>query len=128
MNVKPAVFMLCETWLDSSIGDSEIDIPGYHVIRNDRNRNGGGVLIYIRSDIVFNLRTDLINESLEAVWVDILLPKTKPILVGSIYRPPNQNGFIEELDSVLKQIEGSQETYLLGDINICTKKQTVYLL
>ena len=96
---------------------------GYHVVRNDRNRNGGGVLIYIKSDIAYNVRTDLCNASIEAVWVDILLPKTKPILVCSMYRPPSQSNFIDEVDNVFKQLDTNQETYILGDINICVKNK-----
>ena len=122
--IRPAALQLCETWLDESVTDSEIDIQDYHVVRKDRNRNGGGVLIYIRSDIAFNTRSDLINDSIEAIWVDILLPKTKPILVGSIYRPPNDNNFTEELDETFKKIDTNQETYILGDINICTKNKS----
>lgn len=37
-----------ETWLDKSIDDSEISLPGYLVFRSDRNRSGGGVALYIR--------------------------------------------------------------------------------
>ena len=39
-----------ETKLDSSIGDSEISLPGFEVVRRDRpvnGRCGGGVCIYI---------------------------------------------------------------------------------
>ena len=93
--IRPAALHLCETRLDQTVTDSEIAIQGYHVVRNDRNRNGGGVPIYIRSDIAFNTRLDLMSDSIEAIWVDMLLPKTKPILVGSIYRPPNYNCFTE---------------------------------
>ena len=44
---KCACFCFSETWLDSSISDSEISIDNYSIVRKDRNRNGGGVLIYI---------------------------------------------------------------------------------
>ena len=40
-----------ETWLDSTVADHEVDIDGYELIRKNRNRNGGGVAIYIRSSI-----------------------------------------------------------------------------
>lgn len=33
--------------------------------------------------------------------MDILLPKSKPILVGSLYRPPDQRDFYELLEGVL---------------------------
>ena len=40
-----------ETMLDDTVADNEvyIYIRGYDIIKNDRNRNGWGVAIYIRS-------------------------------------------------------------------------------
>ena len=37
--------------LDSSIPNDEININGYDIVRKDRNRNGGGVALYIRNVI-----------------------------------------------------------------------------
>lgn len=59
-----------------------------------------GSCVYVRSDIGFNVRSDLSNDNLEAVWIDILLTKSKPILVGALYRPPDQRNFVEILENV----------------------------
>ena len=54
MQDKPFdILTLNETWLDNSISDSEVKIPGYDIVRRDRNRNGGGVAMFIRSNISF---------------------------------------------------------------------------
>ena len=48
--------------LDSTIEDGEVHRPGYDVVPKDREsnrRNGGGVCIYVRSNINFQLRSDL---------------------------------------------------------------------
>ena len=37
-----SIIGITESWLDSTISDSEINIPGYIVVRQDRNREGGG--------------------------------------------------------------------------------------
>lgn len=42
---RPEVLTVSETWLDPSVGNSEIHIPGYSLFRSDRNRCGGGVAI-----------------------------------------------------------------------------------
>ena len=47
------ILTLNETRLDSSILDCEVQIPGYDIIRSDRNRYGGGVAIYIRTIIPY---------------------------------------------------------------------------
>ena len=40
---------LSETHLCTNIDDSEIMIPGYTLMRRDRNRYGGGVAVYQRA-------------------------------------------------------------------------------
>ena len=56
------ILAINETKLDATIKDGEVHLPGYGVVHKDREsngRNGGGVCIYIRSNINFQLRTDL---------------------------------------------------------------------
>ncbi len=38
---------ICETWLDSSINDSDVCPSGLLLVRNDRNRRGGGVAFLV---------------------------------------------------------------------------------
>ncbi len=76
------VIALSETWLDSSICNSEIAIEGYDVIRNDRNRRRGGVNLYINNKIAYKTRDDPLMINLGTLWIDLLLPNTKPITVG----------------------------------------------
>lgn len=49
------IICIVETWLCRDILDSEIELPGYHVHRLDRNRQGGGVLVYVRDYFVTTL-------------------------------------------------------------------------
>ena len=44
-------------------------------VRNDRNRKGGGVACYIRSNICYSRKTCLSN-NLENIFFDLLFPKT----------------------------------------------------
>ena len=55
MSVKPHVIGIVETWLDESIQESELSIENYNLVRLDRNRHGGGVLIYVIMSLSFNL-------------------------------------------------------------------------
>ena len=94
-------------------------IDGYIPLRSDRNKHGGGVVCYIRNDISFN-KLDLKSENIEHIFVDLFLPKTKPITIGVLYRPPKQNGFLRDLSVALQNIPNfnNREIYILGDINI----------
>ena len=87
---KAAVIGISESKLDSTVLDPEIYIDNYEILRFDRNRYGGGVACYIRSDISHKLNSFLPNE-IENITFDISMPHTKPITVGILYRPPNQS-------------------------------------
>ena len=67
---------------------------------NDRNRQGGGVCMYIRKDLAFNALDELSHDDIEAIWIELLLPKTKLIVCGVVYRPPDQTKFYELFESV----------------------------
>ena len=49
---RAAVIGITESKIDDSVLDEEIMIDGYIPIRSDRNRQGGGVICYIRQDII----------------------------------------------------------------------------
>ena len=44
---RPHIICITETKIDSTIDNSHIEIDDYVVVRNDRNRHGGGVAMYI---------------------------------------------------------------------------------
>ena len=37
---------IVESWMENEIYDNEMSIDGYNIVRADRNRHGGGVLIF----------------------------------------------------------------------------------
>ena len=79
------IITLSETWLNKDIDDSEIELPGYSIIRRDRSeRTGGGVIIYIRDGLVFSERNDLHNNN-EAIWIQVNRTRCKPLIIGCIY-------------------------------------------
>ena len=56
---KSLIFLqLMNPGLSSSISNGEVSIPGYILERNDRNRDGGGVALYIRNTINYELLHD----------------------------------------------------------------------
>ena len=55
-NSNAAVIGISETKLDNTVYDSEVAIDGYNIARSDRNRKGGGVACYIRSNILFQFK------------------------------------------------------------------------
>lgn len=122
LHSKPIdILALNETRLDSSISNKEMGIPGYTLERNDRNRNGGGVALYIRNSIDYEVDKTLASNELNLEWLCIKVkkPKVKPFLVATWYRPPNSP--IHLMDSfmcLLEKLESQQlEINILGDFN-----------
>ena len=119
-NNNIAVLGITESKLDTSIYNSEIQIEGYELLRCDRNRHGEGVACYIRRNLCFNIK-NVFPENIENIFVDILLPKTKPFTVGILYRPPTQHDFVKVLSSKLDLLSPEKnDIFILGDLNINT--------
>ena len=78
---KAAVIALTETWLDDSVNDSELRINNYCLIRADRNRQGGECL-FIRENLTFNRRLDILTDSIETLWVEKLYPFLSELHTG----------------------------------------------
>ena len=100
---NPTVIGITETKLDHSIGDSEISIDGYCAIRRDRNRKGGGVICYVTNNICHDNKNCISNE-IENIFIELLIPKTKPIAVGITYKPPDQTRFLEIVSDRLNSL------------------------
>ena len=83
------ILAINETRLDSTISDHEISIPGYVIVRCDRNRSGGGCCLYVRSTISYNEQNNLVPDGLECICIEICKPNAKPFLVATWYRPPS---------------------------------------
>ena len=114
------IITLSETWLNKDIDDSEIELPGYSIIRRDRSeRTGGGVIIYIHEGLVFSETNDLHNNN-EAIWIQVNQTCCKPLIIRRIYRPPNQQveTFLEDFNNSLAGIESHFDKIILGDFNI----------
>ena len=123
MNIsKLDILAINETKLDSSISNCELDITGYDIVRLDRElngRRGGGVCFYIRSNLNFAVRKDLLNKDLELLIIEISNPHSRPFLVGTWYRPPNSSNHLFSLfEKTIDMIDAENlELYLLGDLN-----------
>ena len=119
---KAAILSITESWLDSSFTNNSIKIEGYNILRRDRETHAGGVCMYIRSDLVYNPREDLQNDNLEDLWIELLLPKTKPILIGTCYRAPKNTKLKECLENTVSKLSADCDTVILGDFNYCLIK------
>ena len=69
------ILMITETKLDDSFPVSQFLIQGFSIpFRLDRNKNGGGILLYTRSNITSTkLNKYIVKNEIEAFFVKIRL-------------------------------------------------------
>ena len=88
-------------------------------VYSDRSHGKGeGVGIYIHNQLKFKLRPDLHIRGSEDIFIEIINSKSKNIIVGTIYRPPNNeiDLFLHDIDEGLHKIlQENKNVYLMGD-------------
>ena len=104
--------------MDDSFLSSEIQIENYDLICSDRNRHGGGVACFIRNDLSYNTKSFLPSK-IENIFIEICVPHSKPLVVGTVYCPPSQGSFTETItEHSSKTNTNDTEIYILSDFNI----------
>ena len=105
------------------------NIPGYECICKSRSsRRGGGLAVYVDSDINVTVKNRLDLDSVDSSVYEILIAQlsqpsvsAKDIIIGVVYKPPNTNveTFLTLFATILEKLsEENRPTYLLGDYNI----------
>ena len=86
---KPHIFSICEVNAQKTINNTPFCIYTDYKIEHtkmatltNRSRN----ILLIKDDIIYNRRHDLEDDITSTIWIEVKLPKNKPILVSSIYR------------------------------------------
>ena len=116
------ILVLTETKLDASFPTSQFLLNGFSKpYRLDRNRHGGGVLIYVSENIPNKeLNEYSLPKDIEGLFVELNFRKSKWLLFGS-YNPPNQNNeyFLETLGKGLDKYSKYYDKFaLIGDFNM----------
>lgn len=124
LQITLPVIGISETWL-SDLTSDQVNVPGYNFISNHRNsKTGGGTGLYLQDNLKYKLRPECMfsdPEKIESVFVEIEIPHGKNIIVGSIYRPPNQNVslFVDKINEILGIIsKDNKHCYVMGDFNL----------
>lgn len=122
------IFGFAESKLSQHISDSELIMQNYHFIRKDPvNPKETGLLVYVHQNINFR-RLEALENYVESVWIEVQLKRSKPIVLGFIYRNPAErvdwtDKFTSMMDDLLIS-QVSDEIILMGDFNIDLMKFT----
>lgn len=122
----PAVVAVTETFFVAKLTDTIVCPSGYTVFRKDRNGPGGGVALFVRSDLAASSVDESTEQSfsstVELVAVDINFCDRK-IRIINCYRPPYYNdadvGYLTHLITSLTDLLNiDYDVILLGDFNL----------
>ena len=116
---------LSETWLNSTIADSEILSPYcFNVYRKDRHGVGGGVLMAVHTSITSIHRSDLVPRHTgpcDILAVEVRIPKVPKCIFIVVYNPPGQHeNTAVYLKNTLLQVRNAKfkNIHVLGDFNL----------
>jgi cellulose biosynthesis protein BcsQ len=113
------ILSINESRLDSNIARDTVGIQGYDMVDKHRNLEGGGVALYYRNTLNVINRTDLVPAEVEVVCLEVIKPKSKPMFVVSVYRPPNSSiELFEKIETLFQNLDNERkELILVGDLN-----------
>ena len=78
------ILTLSESWLDASISDSALQIPGYILFQQDCGSLGGGLCVYIKdiykASVIGNL-SNISENSFQQLWLKVNCKKLKSFLL-----------------------------------------------
>ena len=120
------ILVISESKIDDSFPMAQFSVQNYTLHRKDRNSKGGGLMIYIRSDIPHRRRTDIenkgvCNEGTEMMVCELQLYKDEKWFLCACYKPPRvkEKKFIDALENVCNSLlRESHHWLVVGDVNI----------
>lgn len=119
--------LVSESWLKPCLASTCYSLPGFRLIRNDRiGKGGGGVAIFLRSNISFqiiNVSTQPPTPDItEHILLEVQLGFSK-ILIGAFYNPSMTNNYFTDFEQILDKFTPSyKHIIIMGDFNTCLLK------
>ena len=118
------ILTISETWFNSSMTNSVVEIPGYKVFRLDRLGKAGvcvcaNVTSTLKVKVLKNL-TEISESGLHQLWIQVQNKKLRSLLVCIVYRPPEIGTACPENELLPKYIEAlsrNKDIVLTGDLN-----------
>ena len=90
--LKAQVLMLTETKIDKSYSNEQFAWTGYDMLRQDREKGGGGILMYVDESLQpKNIKPLRTYGTVEMLVVQIKINRETSLLIG-MYRPPKNTG------------------------------------
>ena len=129
-NFSFEILTFTETWLDNSL-ESSINFNTYVPVMKHKSpvKEGGGLAIFVKTNIRFKLRNDLTfpidkQNQFDGIFIEIepCNNQTRPLILGNIYRSPSYNSitdFSQSLSLIIERLNSeNKDIVIVGDMNI----------
>jgi hypothetical protein len=113
------IFVVSETKIDESFPDSQFAVKDYNLFRRDRTSRGGGLVVYVRSDLPCRRMKNLETPTLETMVIELTLKDKRWAMVAA-YRPPSTTDvvFSREMTTQLDKLSVYYDNLIIiGDLN-----------
>ena len=115
------IFFVAESKIDGSVNSSLFAHSEYRIIRRDRKKGGGSMLVYIRRSITALRRARLEPDGVESICLDVKGCGNSWFLICACYRSPGKCKISDFLSSCVlaaeKMYTKRKEVMFLGDFN-----------
>ena len=123
---KYDIIGVTESWLNLQNRDflAEYNIPGYVTFEKSRvNKNGGGVIFYIKASLNPVLLSKPIIPNVDALFMLLKDNSGKKLAIILTYRPPAQPVQIDcDLYDQISEISDTHDVVIMGDFNLPVTK------
>lgn len=99
-------------------------MEGFDTQRKDcPNGKEEGIAVYVTETLTSHRRFDLKADGIECIWIEVLFTKSKALLMGHVYRPPDTSDYLpedfnEKFETILEKVCcENKEAMLFGDFN-----------
>ena len=118
------ILTISESWLDNSVTNLELQIPGYDLYRVDRqDKKGGGVFVYIlqsyETEVLWDI-SGLSDAGFHQPWIKVQVHNIRSFVICTAYRPPDVPVRCFDTDLTPSLIAASlhnKPIHILGDLN-----------
>ncbi|CAB4006335.1 Hypothetical predicted protein [Paramuricea clavata] len=118
------ILTISESWLNSTVKNSEVEIEGYRLLRLDRlGKRGGGVCVFTRNSLKTKIIKDISvisSMGFHQLWILIQHKKMKSIVLCVAYRPPDcpVSCFVDDfMDNYSYALTLKKDIFVVGDLN-----------
>ena len=124
-----SIFCLSETFLKPYHSDTLCTLENFKIERCDRppaykKTSGGGAAILIRNNLHYKRLqgpTNTLKNVCDSVWIKLYTHNSKPLIIGSLYRPPDSDRttFISLFNDAINSLsQYTADLVIMGDFNI----------